>query len=73
MKKDIRPGKEIFMPPTDTRRKLEQDLNCYSMTKLQTDLAPYFKFAQKYRLYYVDSTARKYTLVPSTTSYQKTG
>lgn len=58
-KNDKRPAKEIFFPSADERQRLEKILNSYNLSDLQDYLDPCYKFARKYRLYYLDEKGKE--------------
>lgn len=59
LKNDQRPAKEIFMPSAEAHKRLEKDLDSYTLADLQDYLDPYYKFARKYRLYYIDANGKE--------------
>ncbi len=59
-KNDQRPAKEIFMPTTEERKRLEKIMGSYSLGELKNQLGPScYQLAQKYRLYYLDSKGKE--------------
>lgn len=59
LKNDNRPAREIFMPSTEERKRLIEILNSYTLADLQDYLDPLYKFARKYRLYYIDQKGKE--------------
>ena len=56
---DKRPAKEIFMPSEEERQRLLKILSSYTLADLQDHLDPFYKFARKYRLYYIDKNGKQ--------------
>ncbi len=59
LKNDQRPAKEIFMPSAEEHKRLEKFLDSYNLADLQDYLDPCYKFARKYRLYYLDQKGKE--------------
>lgn len=59
LKNDKRPAKEIFFPSANERKRLEKILDSYNLSDLQDYLDPCYKFARKYRLYYLDEKGKE--------------
>ena len=68
---DKRPAKEIFMPSDEERKRLIEILGSYTLADLQEYLDPFYKFARKYRLYYIDKNGKQ--KCPSEISYILSG
>ncbi len=58
-KNDTRPAKEIYMPSAEAQKRIETVLDSYTLADLQDYLDPYYKFARKYRLYYIDKDGKE--------------